>query len=68
MREGHKGTTKALREEHKGVTAQAKQDYEDQYAKELEYIKSLPQYKKATKKASSSSNKTTRTNYHEVKG
>lgn len=68
LREGHKGTTKALREEHKGVTAQAKQDYEDQYAKELEYIKSLPQYKKATKKASGSSNKTTRTNYHEVKG
>ena len=55
LREAHNTTTKDLREQHKANTAKAKEEYEDQYAKELEYIKSLPEYQAATKSKSSSS-------------
>ena len=54
LREAHNTTAKGFREQHKANTAKAKEEYEDQYAKELEYIKSLPEYQAATKKSSSS--------------
>ena len=52
LRESHATTAKGLREQHKTNTVKAKQEYEDQYAKELEYIKSLPEFQ-AAKKGSS---------------
>ena len=67
LREEHKQTTQILRDAYKAAKEQSKAQYDEEYEKNLEYIKSLPQYQKAKKSKSSSSNKTTRTNYHEVK-
>ena len=53
LRQDHKDTTKILREAHKAYTAQAKTEYEDEYAANLEYIKSLPEYQAATKSSKS---------------
>lgn len=57
LRDKHKETTTGLREQHKANTAQAKQEYEDEYARSLEWIKSQPEYRAAKKKGSSSSKK-----------
>lgn len=57
LRQDHKDTTAILREAHKQFTAQAKKDYEDEYAANLEYIKSLPEYQ-AVAKSKSGKNKT----------
>ena len=54
LRETHASNTKALREQHKANKAANKKEYEDEYAKELEYIKSLPEYQAETKKSSKS--------------
>lgn len=57
LRDDHKETTAILREAHKQFTAQAKKDYEDEYAANLEYIKSLPEYQAVTKSKGSKSAK-----------
>lgn len=67
LRKEHSDLTSILREAHKANTAQAKAEYDEEYERNLEYIKSLPEFKAVKKSKSSSSNKTTRTNYHEVK-
>lgn len=70
LREEHKQTSQILRDAYKEAKAQSKEIYDEEYERNLEYIKSLPEYK-AVKKSKSSSGKknaTTRTNYHEVKG
>lgn len=55
LREEHKSNSDELREKHKANKAQNKKDYEDQYAKELEFIQSLPEYQAAAKSSGSSS-------------
>lgn len=55
LREEHKSNSDELREKHKANKAQNKKDYEDQYAKELEFIQSLPEYQAAAKNSGSSS-------------
>ena len=55
LRTTHNEVSSKAREEHKAVTAQAKADYQEAYLKELDYIKSLPEYQAETKKSSSSS-------------
>lgn len=71
LREEHKQTSAILREAHKQNTAKAKEEYEADVEKMLEDLKAQPQFKKVAKSkksGSSKSNKTTRTNYHEIKG
>lgn len=57
LRKDHADTTKILREAHKAYTAQTKQEYDDEYAKELEWIKQQPQYLAATKSKKGSGSK-----------
>lgn len=57
LRQDHKDTTKILRDAHKAYTAQAKSEYDDEYAKNLEYIKSLPEFQAATKGSKSGGGK-----------
>ncbi len=69
LREEHKQTSAILREAHKANTAKAKEEYDDDVAKMLEDLKAQPEFKAVKKsKSSGKSNKTTRTNYHVVKG
>lgn len=49
LRQDHKDTTAILREAHKQFTAQAKAEYDADYAKELEWIRSQPKYLAVTK-------------------
>lgn len=53
LRETHASNAKVLREQHKANTKANQEAYENQYAKELEYIKSLPEYQATTKAKSS---------------
>lgn len=63
LRQDHKDTTAILREAHKQFTAQAKAEYDTDYAKELEWIRSQPKYLAVTKskKGSSKSSNTSHT-------
>lgn len=63
LRQDHKDTTAILREAHKQFTAQAKAEYDADYAKELEWIRSQPKYLAVTKskKGSSKSSNTSHT-------
>ena len=47
--------TAILREAHKANTAQAKAEYDEEYARNLEYIKSLPEYQAVKKSKDGSS-------------
>ena len=52
----HKDVSTKLRGIHKDNTAKAKEEYEEEYEKNLEYIKSLPEYQAAKKTKSSKGN------------
>lgn len=54
LRDAHNVTAKALREQHKANKEASKEQYDNEYARELEYIKSLPEYQAATKSKSGS--------------
>ena len=55
LRQEHKDVTAILREAHKANTAQAKAEYDEEYARNLEYIKSLPEYQAVKKSKDGSS-------------
>lgn len=57
LRGVHKDVSSKLREAHKENTARAKEEYEEEYERNLEYIKSLPEYQAAKKGSSSSESK-----------